>query len=145
MPISPGNIKYLMRNQKQTEILQKHIKATIYIETTQILISDSYLKKVERDRTAGNPGRHRGGVHNLTGRKLVNATVNENFASGIKVHLTSSNQTYSSSPQDREHTIPMTTSSTCSFSWGEIIVSSPFHSKLYLAHLLATHHYIVTR
>ena len=70
MPISPGNIKYLMRNQKQTEILQKHIKATIYIESTQILISDSYLKQVERDRTAGNPGRHRGGVHNLTGRKL---------------------------------------------------------------------------
>ena len=59
-----------MRNQKQTEILQKHIKATIYIESTHILISDSYLKQVERDCTAGNPGRHRGGLRNLTGRKL---------------------------------------------------------------------------
>ena len=47
-----------MRNQKQTEILQKHIKATIYIESTQILIFDSYLKQVEWERTSDNPGRH---------------------------------------------------------------------------------------
>ena len=59
-----------MRNQKQTETLQKHIKVTIYIESTQILIFDSYLKQVERERTSGNPGRHRGGVHNLTRRAL---------------------------------------------------------------------------
>ena len=58
-----------MQNQKQTETLQKHIKVTIYIESIQILIFDSYLKQVERERTSGNPGRHRG-VHNPTARAL---------------------------------------------------------------------------
>ena len=52
--------------------LQKHVKATIY---TQILIFDIYLKQVERDRTSGNPGRHRGDVQTLAGRRLERYTL----------------------------------------------------------------------
>ena len=49
--------------------MQKHVKATVYVENTQILIFGSYLKQVEREHTSGNQGRHRGEVHNLTGRE----------------------------------------------------------------------------
>ena len=56
-----------MRNQNT----QKHVKATIY---TQILNFDSNLKQVERERTSGNPGRHRGGVDNLTGPLFIRST-----------------------------------------------------------------------
>ena len=59
--------KVLNAQSKQTETLQKCVKATIY---TQILIFDSYLKQVELERTSGNTGRHRGEVHILAGRLL---------------------------------------------------------------------------
>ena len=54
-----------MRNQKQTETLQKHLNATIYVENTQILIYGNYLKQVGRERTSGNLGRYHRELHNL--------------------------------------------------------------------------------
>ena len=46
------------------------MKATIYVENTQIVIFGNYLKQVGRERTSGNPGRHHREVHNLAGRLL---------------------------------------------------------------------------
>ena len=43
----------------------EHLKATVYLENTQKLIYGNYLQQVGRERTAGNPGRHRREVHNL--------------------------------------------------------------------------------
>ena len=60
--------KLLQAQSKQTETLEKQVKATVYVENTQIPISGNYLKQVGRERTSGNPGRHHREVHNIAGR-----------------------------------------------------------------------------